>query len=238
MHNCPADSAFSEAKDIWRDKQCDILLSLGTGIILNRSPSDLRRPLGAVQVVAGNMTDATKAWGKFVNDRPQSQNLFRLDPIYRGVGFGLDDVKKLKVIQKQTEEWLLTKEKEISHICDRLIAALFFFRPSSETYDGLQVGEILCRLPTEEGQKLAVGILRKTDPIFKVKCNDEIFKINAKEAFSNLRSTGELRLEVTSGPAVSTIGDIKIAVMMQSTVVKYRWLPISGSPYIIRADVN
>ena len=238
--HCPSDSAYSEAKHIWPGKHCDILLSLGTGTTLNQSFSDLRRPSSAGVAAADHTADARSAWAEFEsrNRHSHRQNLVRLDPIYHGTEFSLDDVKKLKDIRKQTEEWILTQDNEVNNICDRLIAALFFFRPSSEIYDGLQVGEIFCRLPSEEGRKLAIGMLRKVDfPLFAVKYNGETLpEVNAREAFRDFCSTGELRLEVTRRLAIPTTGDIEIDVEIRYLCgsAKFPWLPISGSPYIIR----
>src|ERR1700720_1661613 len=79
--NCPAASAYSEAKHIWPGKRHDILLSLGTGITPDHSPLDLCSPLGTAIAVAGHMADAQAAWMKFCNSHSECHNLFRLDPI-------------------------------------------------------------------------------------------------------------------------------------------------------------
>jgi len=234
--NCPAASAYSEAQHIWPGKRGDILLSLGSGTTRNNLPSDFRSPLDTAMTVVGHMTDAQTAWAQFWQEHSQSSSLFRLDPVYHSE-FKLDDVNKLEAIQKQTEEWILRKDEEVSKICDHLIAALFFFRPSSKIYNGEQVGEILCRLPIEEGRKLAVGMFLQADlPLFAVQCSDgTLAEVNTNEAFRDFQSTDELRLEVTRRSAVPITSDIRIDIQMRSLDknAKFTWLPISGSPYLI-----
>jgi hypothetical protein len=235
--NCPAARAYSEAKYIWPGKRCDILLSLGTGTSPNHSPSENYKPFGVVKAVAGDMTDAQKAWVEFLGGRSHCHNLFRLNPLYRSA-FTLDDVNKLKDIEKQTEEWILTRDEELNNICDRLVAALFFFIPSHKIDDAQQVGRIFCRLPAKEGQKLIEGILQKPDlPLFAVKYNGEpLVDINVNKVSGDPPSTDELCLEVTCPGGVPATGDIKlIDVEMRSLAkhAKFPWLPISGTPYII-----
>ena len=232
--NCPAARAFSEAEDIWRGKKCDILLSLGTGTTPNRSPTE---PCGLITVgttVASDMMDEQKTWGLFLGRHPQSRNL-RLNPIHRSA-FTLDDVKNLKNIQTQTEQWILTKEEEVNIICDRLIAALFFFSPSSEIRGGVLVGKIFCRLPPTEGSKLIDRILQKAElPLFTVKYNGETpVDIIVGEAFGDPSSSDDPCFVVTCLGDTPTTGDIKVDVEMRSLQqTKSPWLPISGSPYTI-----
>jgi hypothetical protein len=239
--NCPAARAYSEAKYIWPGKHCDILLSLGTGTSRSHLRSQRRNPFGVGKAVPGDMIDAQKAWAEFLDGHLQSHTLLRLNPLYRNA-FTLDDAKKLKDIQKQTEEWILTKDEEVNNICDRLVAALFFFCPSSEIRDGVQVGRIFCRLPAEEGQKLVDGILQKADlPLFAVKYNGETFAdINVNRAFADPRFADELCFEVTcrSAPITSDIEIIEVEMRSLTNHATFPWLPISGSPYIIREKLD
>ena len=225
---CPAARAFSEAKDIWPGKQCDILLSLGAGTAPNHLPSEIRK--------AGDMTDANGAWADFMYGHPQSHNLIRFNPLYHDA-FQPYDVTQLEDIRKQTEEWILTQGEEVNNICDRLIAALFFFCPSTEIHDGVQVGRIFCRLPSAEGSKLIDRILQKaSSPLFVVKYNGEtLMDIIVDRAFGGPPSSDEPCFVVTCRGGIPTSGDIKMDVEMRSLQqTKFPWLPISGSPYVIR----
>ena len=105
--NCPAARGYSEAKSIWPHTHCDILLSLGTGTTLNRSPHELHTLFGVTAAIAGDISDAERAWDDF-QDGPKQR--FRLNPVYRGKGFELDDVRQLNDIQKQIEEWIAAKD--------------------------------------------------------------------------------------------------------------------------------
>ena len=236
--NCPAARAYSEAKSIWPQKRCDILLSLGTGATPNRPPPKLRTIIGVATAIAGDIADADKAWDEF-KDGPLQR--FRLNPGYHGTGFELDDVRQLNEIRTRTEEWV-AKVDEITNICDRLIAALFFFCQSGKMNGGVQVGEILCRLPADlqARQKLVGDMLEKEAglPLFAVKYNGTtIAHVSVGEAFKDPSSTAELRLpvELRNFPAT---GEIIIDVEMRSLGMhpsgQAPWLPISGSPYIIR----
>ena len=123
----------------------------------------------------------------------------------------------------------------MNNVCDRLIAALFFFCPSSDVHDGVQVGKIFCRLPPKEGSQLINRILTKADlPLFAVKYNDETVDITID---NNLPSNDEPWFEVTRCGGVPTTagGVIKVDVEMRSLQkTQFPWLPISGSSYNIR----
>ena len=169
-HNSLAARAFSEAECIWPSQRCDILLSLGPGTPSKHSASGSRKSFAGDEAVvaSSNTTNAQAAWAKFLADHPQqSHNLFRLNPSYSKAF----TVKKHKYseIQSQTETWIGERDEEMNNVCDRLIAALFFFCPSSEVHDGVQVGKIFCRLPPKEGLQLINRILAKADlPLFAV----------------------------------------------------------------------
>ena len=63
--NCPAARAYSEAQYIWPSKQCDILLSLGTGTTPNHS---LLPPCNAIAIgkaVIGDMIDGQRVHNMF-----------------------------------------------------------------------------------------------------------------------------------------------------------------------------
>ena len=226
---CPAARAKSEAESIWPDKRCDVLLSLGTGT----SPNSPPKHNNVVTVgKAGDIMDASRAWAKFCHGNPQRHILFRLNPSYQNE-FALDDVKKLNEIQTQTEEWILSKNEEVNHICDQLIAALFYFCPS-DGFDGVLVGTIFCRLPPTVGQKFIQDIHQKANlnsdlPLFAVKHHGIIF--NVTTALRNALSSDELCFELTCH-GVPIAGEIKIE-MRGLLQTRYPWFPISGSPYNI-----
>lgn len=249
MHNCPAACAYSEAKSIWPDKRCDILLSLGTGIA--RHPGSAPRKLMIIDVIKAfvhHILDADRGWHEFsdsLGEKEEKEKIFRLNPEYDGAGFRLDDIRKLDEIERQAKQWIATQNKELTDICDRLIAALFFFHPLGPVKDGVQAGEILCRLPSElkARQNLVSRILQiqeERSDFFVVEYGGNLNKrvhIDVAEALNNLRCPDELRLKV-SLPGLPAVGSIKIHVKMRSLGPDLSaWLPISGSPYDIREGI-
>jgi len=162
--NCPVVGAFSEGKCIWPDRRCDVLLSLGTGKSSARHQPSSHHAVRLLKAIAHNISDSEATWENFAADPPQAQGIFRLNPVYHGTGFELDDVRKLEEIEKQTEAWIAASTMEITLVCDQLIAALFFFHPAGSS-DSVQGGEILCRLPVdmEARQKLIDGMLDEQD---------------------------------------------------------------------------
>jgi hypothetical protein len=56
----------------------------------------------------------------------------------------LDDYNRLDELERSTTAWLTTTHPEITSICDRLIAALFFFVPTSPIQDDALTGNIIC----------------------------------------------------------------------------------------------
>ena len=236
--NCPAACANSEANSIWPRKHCDILLSLGTGTTPDLSSSMPNTLFGVAKTFFGDLLDAEKAWGEFMGGPLQKH---RLNPVYHGTAFELDSVRKLNEIENQTERWIATQNVALTNICDHLIAALFFFRPMGQIRDGVQVGEILCRLPVdlEARQRLFEGMFLKTDSdLFAVMYNGKILARINNGALKDICPNAELCLGVRLS-GLPTTGAIEVDVNMQrlgthQPVKSSQWLPISGSPYVIR----
>ena len=230
---CPAARANSEAESIWPDKRCDILLSLETGTSPNLPPK--HNNVVTEGKAVGDIIDASRAWAKFCRGHPQRHTLFRLNPSYHNE-FTVDDVKKLNEIQTQTEEWILKKDEEVNYICDQLIAALFYFRPTDDI--GVLAGTIFCRLPPTMGQKFIRDIRQKANlnsdlPLFAVKHHGITLDVDI--ALRNTPPSDELCFELTCH-GVPTTGDTKIDVKMRGMLqTRYPWFPISGpgSPYNI-----
>jgi len=126
----------------------------------------------------------------------------------------------------------------LNNICDRLVAALFFFIPSHEIDDAEQVGRIFCRLPAKEGQKL-IGRHTSETRLASIRCEvhgEPLVDINVNKVSGDPPSLMSLCLEVTCPGGVPATGAIKlIDVEMRSLAkhAKFPWLPISGTPYII-----
>ena len=243
--NCPSACAYSEAKCIWPDKRCDVLLSLGTGRAMNRQQPPVKKNLFRLAyAVADDMTNAEEAWTKFKMELPRKDGIFRLTPAYSGSGFALDECQKLNEIERQAEAWIATQNSPLTHICHQLIAALFFFRLLGPAEGGMQVGEIVCRLPVglEVRQKLIDHMLLKGSKLFVVEfegCPPETrLIVNAPPALRRLDATDELCLRVEP-LNLSATGATKIHIRMQSLDMHQlgdaeKWLPISGSPYPIQ----
>lgn len=223
--NCPVSCAYSEAQYIWPDKRCDILLSLGTGRGIDSPPPP----------------DAGGTWRNFVASVSQQGGIFRLDPTYSGAGFALDEFRKLNQIERQVYEWILTQSLLLTEVCGQLIASLFFFCPLGPIKDGIQAGEILCRLPTDltARQNLVDAMLQETDlNLFMVEYNGKSGKtqvpIPVGSTLRSLRSTAELCFHVQLGNMPVT-EDVMIHVkmrMLNRLEAQFSvWLPISGSPY-------
>ena len=238
--NCCADCAYSEAKSIWPDKRRDILLSLGTGKATRPKPPSRHSFIRLANGVAGHIVNAEGAWEKFITTNEQKDRMFRLNPRYGGVGFEVDDFQKLDEIENQAEEWMndVSQNGQLTDICDRLIAALFFFRMIPAD-DGVRGGEILCRLPASllERQNLVHG-MREADSKFVVEYNGRsgpIYEdVDVKEAFASLNVTAELRFPVKLHNLVVT-DEIAVHVKMRISGTR-KYLHISGSPYVIRSE--
>ena len=235
--NCPASCAYSEAQYIWPDKRCDILLSLGAGSVID-SP---RPPAGHKSAVASDLTDAGGTWDKFVASVSQQDRIFRLDPTYSGAGFALDEFRKLNQIERQVYEWILTQSLLLTEVCGQLIASLFFFCPLGPIKDGIQAGEILCRLPTDltARQNLVDAMLQETDlNLFMVEYDGKSGKtqvpIPVGSTLRSLRSTAELCFHVQLGnmPVTEEVMiHVKMRMLNRLEAQFSVWLPISGSPY-------
>lgn len=239
--NCPAAAAFSEAKYIWPQKSCDILLSLGTGT----GTSTTRNKLPAHQFIqlmnniANAIADTEITWATFSAGAQPGLVIPRLNPVYSGKGFNLDDIEKLDEIEDQTKTWILKCHTEVNLICDHLIAALFFFRPTEHT------GEICCRLPASlpSRQKLIEGMLEEDDLclfVVDVGGGKPYRHIDVTESlFGCTGVINELRIPVNL-PDLATTGEITVHIKMRN--LKHigsstkRWTSISGSPYLLRED--
>jgi hypothetical protein len=181
QHNCPAACAYSEAKSIWPGKPCDILLSLGTGTAQNSQPT-------------------SGPWSTFVRSLEEKERMFRLNP--ENTAFELDNCQALDEIGSQATCWLEAQNKELTDICGQLVAALFFLRPLGSNEDGVQQGEILCRLPAdlEANQNLVRRMLQIQEDglnLFEVDYGGRFqAHVNVVEVLKTSRHNEELRFHV------------------------------------------
>jgi hypothetical protein len=239
--NCPAPVACFEAAAIWPKKRCDILVSLGTGVSVSGGKS-LPNIIQVLKKMVELATDSEDIWSKFKDhlDREAQLRVFRLNPQYSGIGFALDDFEKLDEIEKQTTAWLATQKSEIDLICNRLIAALFFFVQTSRPDSNKLTGDILCRLPVDLGarQRLFEGMGKEPKAaLFVVELIDHNrppVEIRAGW-LEHTRSGEELRVpfELRELPVE---GQITLQISMRNFRKKSdsRLFPISGSPYVVR----
>jgi hypothetical protein len=238
-YNCPVACAYSEGKSIWSDRSCDILLSLGTGVARAKHPLPAlsqHRFRRVAQAVVRRITDANVAWHAFYGSgREEKIILKRLNPEYQETGFALDEFQNVDEIETQAKRWIETQNKELDDICDRLIAALFFFRPLSGTKGDAQDGEILCRLPVDimARDNLVKRMLQMQQyglNLFEV----DYGRVHAHtiEVVKDLCLNEELRLHVKLPDLSATARRTQIHVKMRRLVSNSQdsWLPISGSP--------
>jgi hypothetical protein len=243
--SCPAAAAYKEATSIWPEKRCDIMLSLGAGKPRGNAPwppNNLQCGQKIVDIVA----DSERAWNKFVSGmegHPSDHGIFRLNPEYVGSGYNLDDFKKLDSIEGEVALWLASCD-EIAPVCDRLIAALFFFVPTSLT-NGVQTGGIFCRLPVDlEARGRLVTAMQQWPDVFEVHIVGNSRKpvtIRNPENLSRIRAGEELYIPVSIDD-LPLAGKIEIEVRMRS-MKRHPWVfelpcwsPIGGSPYVLRGD--
>jgi hypothetical protein len=239
--NCPAPVASSEAAAIWPEKHRDILVSLGTGM----TASEEKRSANILQVfrkVVQLLTHSEDIWSKFKSPLQEDARLrlFRLNPVHGGSGFALDDFHRLDEIEKQTGVWLATQDSMITLICNRLIAALFFFVQTSWLDSDKLTGSILCRLPVDLDARKGMFKEMGKDPnstLFIVEVIDHYRPILEIRA-GNLAHTGvgeELRIPVELDDLPDE-GQITIQVSMRNfrNSADSSLFPISGSPYVLR----
>ena len=250
--NCPAAAAFSEAACIWPDSRCDILTSLGTGTAepVTSGPPSPQNTSEVLKSIVDAATSSEKIWTKFAmkfaSDPPEEHHLFRLNPLYAGTGFELDDIQKLGEIEKETEEWLKTCD-QMSLVCDQLIASLFFFLPRP-IENGVQKGTIYCRLPVDlEARQGLVDAMRQEHDLrlfmveFVDKNRDPIY-VNAADNITTCNCQHELRIQVELQDLPET-GEIKVQFKMRNLGQNaslepqaHKWTAISGSPYVLRKE--
>jgi hypothetical protein len=196
-----------------------------------------------VKAVVDHITDANGAWDTFYGSgREREDVLKRLNPEYQESGFALDEFQKLPEIERQATQWIATQDKELTDICDRLIAALFFFRLLDGTEEGVRKGEILCRLPADlpaRGNlvKRMLQLQEDGSNLFEVDHGGRVrADVNDVQNLKDPRPNEELRLHVKLPdlPA-NAVGGTEIHVKMRRLVTggQPAWLPISGSPYKI-----
>jgi hypothetical protein len=241
--NCPAAVALSEAKSIWPEKRCDIMLSLGTGKgTIPGKPSSHASVYGRlIKDITESLLNTEDIWNKFIVAIPQQVGIFRINPVYSGAGYELDDFRQLDKIQREIEGWLDTRDHEIVSVCDQLVSALFYFVPNGLINKGEQTGTILCRLPVDlvARQSLLDGMRQQEDMnIFSVQFvgipRDDI-PINVLGSLKAVRSGDELRIPVRLRNLPET-GTITIQIQMRSLFGGRssftRGSQISGSPYV------
>jgi len=221
-------------------------MSLGTG-----RPSTPKSPpsnsyVRLVTDITDAMTNTEDSWAKFVAATSQKHGIFRLNPIYKGIGFEFDDCRKLDEIENQTDAWLDTCDTHLTSICDQLIAALFYFAPKGPINDGVQFGQILCRLPVNLSarQNLFDGMRQEQDmELFSIQFVGRprlITKIDVADSLAGISPEDELQIpvEIHDLPAM---GDIVIQIMMRGlrdgrSGSPASGSPISGSPYVLREE--
>ena len=147
----------------------------------------------------------------------------------------MDDPQNLDEIRRQTDSWIESASEEITPICDRLIAALFYFRPLHPLTGGVLDGEILCRLPPNlhSRQKLLKRMRQNSGSnLLKVQCagKDVHYEDGLVTKSLTVGRGEELYIPVKlrglpHGSAVT------IDILMGSRLRD--WFPISGSPYVL-----
>jgi hypothetical protein len=245
--NCPAAAALSEAESIWPDKRCDIMLSLGTGKATVPNRPSTHSLVRLMNDITEAVLDTEDSWKKFTAATPQKFGIFRINPVYKGMGYELDDFKKLDEIQKQVEGWLDQHDHEITAACDQLIASLFYYVPNGAINNGEQKGTILCRLPVDIAarQSLLDGMRRQKDTnIFLVQFVGSPRLDMPIDVLGSLRAVQigeELRIPVQLRDLPEADG-ITIQIQMRSLFeTKTTFVTeshISGSPYILHGGVS
>lgn len=242
--NCPAAAAFSEAKSIWPKKRCDTLISLGTGRPSIQKLPPAHNYVRLIKDITEAVTNTEETWDRFA-ETAQKHGIIRLRPDYKGIGFELDDFRRLDEIKNQTKAWLESAETNLINIRDQLIAALFFFVPDGPIKNGMQMGKILCRLPVdlEARQNLFDEMRQEQDMnLFTVEFIGRSRydrEINVARSLSAISSGEELEIRVELRD-LAEAGEIVIQINMRSLGIDasgrpwlQRWYPISGSPYVL-----
>jgi hypothetical protein len=252
--SCPAKLGLEEANDIWPEKRCDVLVSLGTGKSASQNESSSTRDvLSASGKTVDIVSSAEDLWNQALahaeNDTTLKERLFRLNPIYQGDGFVYDDHEKLGRIAAQAKQWLDTPyaHGQLANVSGRLISALFFFVLAGRIDNGTQRGQILCRLPTDLSERCRlVGAMRHlpASRLFRVTHVDnprEPEFADARESLLDLLPGFELRVPVTI-EGLPDVGRVDIEIEMlnvcqRSTMETEMWSPISASPYTLREGI-
>jgi hypothetical protein len=249
--NCPAASAFVEAKCIWPEKRCDAVVSLGTGKPEIDDPQTTHTVLRLLEKAATQLTGSEATWSKFsatFTGPMERHGIFRLQPTYKGRGFEFDDFKKLSELESEVEAWLMTCDEQIRLICDRLVAALFFFTPLSSITNGDQSGEIRSRLPVDLDARntlIDAMLQHRGMDLFRVEfigTARETLSIAAPHDLTLDRKRDELRIPVQLS-ALPSAGKIEIDIRMRNVnrnvpPSHQPWSPISGSPYVLRGRIE
>lgn len=209
---------------------------------MTSTPPSFNNTLRSFDDAVDVTTSSEFIWANF--SARQQPNIFRLNPVYSGGGFALDDFNKLDEIEGQTVEWLAHCDLQITGLCDQLIAALFFFVPISIIEDGVQIGEIQCRLPVDLDARsnLVDKMAEDADTdLFVVETGGKAIKsINVKDSLGSISPGVELRIPVKL-EGLPDAGEIVVHMKMRSlgentprSLLYHRWVPISGSPFVLR----
>jgi len=167
--------------------------------------------------------------------------IFRLNPLYTGTEFRLDDFQKLDEIEAKTEEWLGTCNLQLTLICDHLVAALFFFRALGQIKNGTMTGEILCRLPVhlEARQSVIDKILEETDlNLFVIEFGDGRREHVDVSSLNGVHSGDDIHIPVILNELPDK-AEVQIKMRNSSWTQNTRslesrgWSRISGSPYTL-----
>jgi hypothetical protein len=192
-----------------------------------------------VEEVVHHTTDADGAWDAFLGSLKEKEGIFRLNPEYEGAGFALDEFRKLDKIESQAQQWIANQNGALTDICNQLIAALFFFRPLGPIEEGVQKGEILCRLPTDlEARQILVNRMLHVQEedlnLFEVQYIDEIRARSIVVEVLENPPADDVCFQV-SLHGIPVAVEVKIHVKMRSLITTHSvWSPISGSPYDLR----
>lgn len=153
-HNCPVNIASNERRLLWsdvRDKQPDIMISLGTGHsptdngvvdpngVEDRNPSSGQRHLvKKVWRIAADMIQKIKecqsAWDEFVKESTDSVRedqeftgrYIRLNIDVPGGVPALDETRRVLELEKLVAQRRIPQAQEVAH---RLLASCFYFIP-------------------------------------------------------------------------------------------------------------
>ncbi len=152
QNNCPAVVALKEAEYLWPDRNCDILLSLGTGAYRSSDikahdivPNDrsLMSLIGFAKNAIDLTVDTEKIWLQ-VKNKPFA---YRINPVLKEK-VGLDAVSKLEKLKADTQDYLNSAvgTEQLHIAAARLLASLFYLEPITLRFSSI-VFDLKSRVP-------------------------------------------------------------------------------------------